>query len=126
MNELKAGIYQHYKGPQYLVLGLAHDANDDNLYEYVQVPEAGGQMISSLTGREVVVYIGLQTDAAHIGARLAVRTLEDFFAEVCGNKDCMCYGDLFRVPSPEFRCSNYHRTPRFTYVDMRYTGIPNV
>lgn len=52
------GIYQHYKSPLYLVLGLAHDAN--------------------VEGREVVVYIGLELDGAHLGPRLAVRTLEDF------------------------------------------------
>lgn len=54
--KLRLGIYRHYKGPLYQVLGLAHDAN----YE----------------GRVAVVYIGLQLDAAHLGPRLAVRNLD--------------------------------------------------
>jgi hypothetical protein len=52
------GIYRHYKGPLYQVLSLAHDANEE--------------------GRTCVVYIGLQLDGAHLGPRLAVRSLEDF------------------------------------------------
>lgn len=60
--DLRAGVYRHYKGPHYLVLGYGHDANRD--------------------GRQVVVYIGLQLDGAHSGARLAVRDVADFFAIV--------------------------------------------
>jgi hypothetical protein len=60
MTDLAMGIYRHYKGPLYQVLGLAHDANED--------------------GRTCVVYIGLQLDAAHLGPRLAVRTVSDFAA----------------------------------------------
>lgn len=58
MPELQMGVYRHYKGPLYQVLGLAHDANDPN--------------------RTCVVYFGLQLDGAHLGPRLAVRSLEDF------------------------------------------------
>lgn len=53
-----SGIYQHYKGPLYLVLGIAHDANDE--------------------GREVVVYVPLELNQAHRGPRMAVRTVADF------------------------------------------------
>lgn len=60
--EFKAGIYRHYKGPLYLVLGLAHDSN----YEK----------------RVLVVYIGLYLDEAKPGPRLAVRTYKDFYAWV--------------------------------------------
>ena len=46
--EVQAGVWQHWKHPQrprqYLVLGLAHDANED--------------------GREVVVYVPLYVDPA--------------------------------------------------------------
>jgi hypothetical protein len=70
--DLLAGVYQHYKGPLYLVLGLAHDANED--------------------GRECIVYVGLQLDQAESGARLAVRTREDFDAVVCGFGPCSGYG----------------------------------
>jgi hypothetical protein len=56
--ELKMGIYRHYKGNLYQVLGLAHDADQE--------------------GRICVVYIGLELDGAHLGPRIAVRTLETF------------------------------------------------
>jgi hypothetical protein len=49
------GTYQHWKGPQYLVLGLGHDANDDT--------------------RTAVVYLPLYPVD---GAPFAIRTLEDF------------------------------------------------
>jgi hypothetical protein len=60
--ELHAGVYRHYKGHLYLVLGYADDANTE--------------------GRTVVVYVGLQLDGAGPGARIKVRTAEDFFAPV--------------------------------------------
>jgi len=53
------GTYQHYKGPQYLVLGLGHDANDAN--------------------RTTVVYLPLYPVD---GPPFAVRTLADFEAWV--------------------------------------------
>lgn len=61
-DQLKMGIYRHYKGQLYQVIGIAHDANDED--------------------RTCVVYIGLQLDAAHLGPRMAVRTLKDFLAYV--------------------------------------------
>jgi len=57
---LQMGIYRHYKGPLYQVIGLAHDANDED--------------------RTCVVYIGLELDGAHLGPRLCVRTFRDFIA----------------------------------------------
>ncbi|HUD06395.1 MAG TPA: DUF1653 domain-containing protein [Candidatus Saccharimonadales bacterium] len=60
--EFKAGVYRHYKGPHYLVLGIAHDSNYED--------------------RIVVVYIGLELDLAKEGPRLATRTYEDFYAWV--------------------------------------------
>jgi hypothetical protein len=57
--DLPAGVYRHYKAERYyLVLGLAHDAND--------------------AARTAVVYVPLYVDPAQTGPRLAVRTLEDF------------------------------------------------
>ena len=61
--DLRAGVYRHYKAERYyLVLGLGHDANDDD--------------------RTVVVYVPLYVDAAQPGPRMAVRTLQDFVAWV--------------------------------------------
>ena len=53
------GTYQHWKGPQYLVLGLGHDANHE--------------------GRTAVVYLPLYPVD---GAPFAIRTVEDFEAWV--------------------------------------------
>jgi hypothetical protein len=52
---VEPGTYQHWKGPQYLVLGLGHDANDSS--------------------RTAVVYLPLYPVD---GAPFAIRTLEDF------------------------------------------------
>lgn len=52
---METGTYQHWKGPQYLVLGLGHDANHDD--------------------RTLVVYLPLYPVD---GPPFAVRTLEDF------------------------------------------------
>lgn len=56
---LATGTYEHYKGPQYLVLGLGHDAND--------------------AARTTVVYLPLYPVT---GPPFAVRTLADFTAWV--------------------------------------------
>jgi hypothetical protein len=56
---VKPGTYQHWKGPQYLVLGLGHDAND--------------------AARTVVVYLPLYPVD---GPPFAIRTIEDFTAWV--------------------------------------------
>lgn len=92
--DLRAGVYQHYKGPLYLVLGYGHDANAD--------------------GRTVVVYIGLELDGAKQGARLAVRTAEDFHAIVDPRS-----GEAkdFPYPSPEYPL-------RFRYVGPIWEGAP--
>lgn len=56
---MQTGTYEHWKGPQYLVLGLGHDANDAD--------------------RTLVVYLPLYPVD---GAPFAVRTLADFMAWV--------------------------------------------
>ena len=57
--ELQTGVWRHWKGREYLVLGLAHDADTD--------------------GRTVVVYVPLYDVP---GPRLAVRTVECFLEDV--------------------------------------------
>ncbi len=60
---LPTGIYRHYKGHYYLVLGYAQDSNEDS--------------------RTVVVYVGLEIGGASVDRpRMNVRTVEDFFADV--------------------------------------------
>lgn len=61
---LLAGVYRHYKGHFYEVLGYCHDADDEQ--------------------RVGVVYIGLELDEAHHGPRLAVRNASTFLGWVCG------------------------------------------
>ena len=56
---METGTYQHWKGPQYLVLGLGHDANDAD--------------------RTTVVYLPLYPVD---GPPFAVRTLADFLGWV--------------------------------------------
>lgn len=118
IHDLKAGIYQHYKGPRYLVLGLAHDANADILLRTDDTP---GE-------REVVVYVGLQMDQAHTGARLAVRTVADFFAWVHDLRSPQEFGSIceHRVihsrNGPFCHCgsySNQHIVQRFSYLGAR-------
>lgn len=78
------GVYRHYKGQLYQVLGLAHDANAEETAHWVKragdEEKGPGGIWQAFGERTVVVYIGLQLDAAHLGPRLAVRTLEDFTA----------------------------------------------
>jgi hypothetical protein len=57
--ELRAGVYRHWKGRDYLVLGLAHDAD--------------------VEGRTAVVYVPLYDVD---GPRLAVRGVEGFLEDV--------------------------------------------
>lgn len=60
--DLQAGVYRHYKGPLYLVLGYGRDSTNRRLDD-----------------RDVVVYVGLQiTGGARPGARLLVRTADEF------------------------------------------------
>jgi hypothetical protein len=104
---ISAGVYQHYKGPLYLVLGYGHDSNHE--------------------GRDVVVYVGLQLDAAKPGPRLAVRTADDFHAVVHQTGD--------RCETPDACLANvgmkgYRSThiPRFRYLGPSYQppAIPHV
>jgi hypothetical protein len=84
--DLCAGVYRHYKGPLYFVLGYGHDAN--------------------YNARQVVVYIGIQLDDAHEGPRLAVREVTDFMAIVDPRT-----GETVDHPYPS---PDYPR--RFTYI----------
>lgn len=90
LDDLRPGIYRHWKGPLYQVLGYAHDANDER--------------------RLCVVYMPLQLDGAHEGPRLAVRSygdMDDAFDDwvhpddgtVCLND---CHGSI-----PRFRWMGY-------------------
>jgi hypothetical protein len=98
MNEIKMGIYRHYRGPLYQVLGLAHDAN-------------------ALGDRTVVIYIGLQLDKAHLGPRLAVRNLKE------GDDPFLDWVDDEAAPSMVFADGTERRAwRRFTYLGPELTA----
>ncbi|MBI2599807.1 DUF1653 domain-containing protein [Candidatus Daviesbacteria bacterium] len=59
--DILAGVYQHYKGGLYLVLGLARHTE---------------------TNEKLVVYIPLYTNKSHTGPRIQVRPLKMFFEKV--------------------------------------------
>lgn len=111
--DLPAGVYRHYKGPLYQVLGYGHDAND--------------------AARDVVVYIGLQLDQAKTGPRLAVRTATDFHAHVHADRST-CYADP-NTSEAAHECSLIDdgtvtnlaqwidtHTPRFRYLGPSWEG----
>lgn len=120
--ELRAGIYRHYKGQFYQVFGYAHDSNSDSLFEQVgeydfrrvDTTEDGGD-----TMRIVVVYMAIELHGAHYGPRLAVRTVEDFFARVHkGHPNfedgTVCEGDCW---------NNHLVTQRFEYVSSEWSPV---
>jgi Protein of unknown function (DUF1653) len=111
MPDIKMGIYRHYKGPLYQVLGLAHDANDEN--------------------RICVVYIGLQLDEAHLGPRLAVRNLEkgpnSFISRLCISVPEGCSAEEHLEVDPKcYSCiehvKNIEHFSRFTYLGPYLTS----
>jgi hypothetical protein len=91
--DLPAGVYRHYKGPLYLVLGYGRDSNT--------------------VDRDVVVYVGLElTGTARPGPRLLVRDVADFHAVVdpaTGDATGEAY------PTPGYPL-------RFTYLGPEWTG----
>ena len=116
---MDAGIYRHYKGPLYLVLGLAHDANAEELHG----SSPGGLLDGRPLGeREVVVYVPLQLDGAHLGARMAVRTRADFFAHVCVKQGCEHYGKQLISGTYRVCVNGGHGYPRFAYLGETLTA----
>ena len=94
------GIYRHYKGSLYQVLGLTHDAND--------------------YGRTCVLYISLELSRAHLGPRLIVRSVDDFIEQVCDQRgDCIANDHLYHTPEC-LECKEHLRTvkhfDRFAYL----------
>lgn len=61
---MQAGVYKHYKGHYYLVLGAAR---------YTDGPQEG---------QWCVVYVGLELDGAKDGPRIMVRSWDDFHSWV--------------------------------------------
>jgi hypothetical protein len=98
---LKSGIYRHYKGHLYQVFCYAHDSNADGtpegIWECTDLAVARAAQVTytrPLEERIVVVYMGLELDAANLGPRMAVRSWHDFHLSVCWNPDCERYGTV--------------------------------
>lgn len=76
---MKLGVYRHYKGEHYLVIGVADDAN---AAEFCQADNAGRSRGSTLDKRTVVVYVPLYV-VPDSETNMAVRTVEDFEQLLC-------------------------------------------
>lgn len=120
---VNAGIYQHYKGPLYQVLGLAHDANvtvcsrdtDGDGDCYICNPYGILNLNAACrVPRIVVLYFGLQLDAAHEGPRLAVRTRSDFESYVHLPDGTVCAA-MSDTGKPESTCTAYQCVQRFKF-----------
>ena len=61
--DLRAGVYKHYKGSLYQVMGYSHNASDNNQIQ--------------------VLYIGLELDPEKPGPRFATYNWREFFETVC-------------------------------------------
>jgi hypothetical protein len=101
---LPSGIYEHYKGDRYFVLGYSSDST--NRYNGLEPP---------VVPPVVVVYISMgmprkepaETPMHHRDAR-------EFNESVCGKRGCACYGK-----KPSTACYNDHRDrvrPRFKFL----------
>jgi hypothetical protein len=114
-DEIEMGIYRHYKGPLYLVMGLAHDANAGELWK-IKFENEVPLRTEILHERTVVVYMPLQLDGAHLGPRMAVRTLEDFTQRVCRVATHRFYGKPVGPAVDD--CGG----PRFEYLGPELTA----
>jgi hypothetical protein len=118
MDDVKAGVYRHYKGPLYLVMGLAHDANADEFFSHDE------EKYFPTGEREVIVYIGLELTDAHTGPRLAIRTARDvgdaFYDLVHTGDGTACK----HVGLGSTWCSNVGQevARRFTYLGPTWEG----
>lgn len=116
MGDILAGVYRHYKGPLYLVLGLAHDANAEEFFT------ADEEKYFPTGDRAVVVYVPLQLDGAHTGPRMAIRTDREigdaFYDIVCTRSEHTHYGEA--VPLEEQVVCN--AVERFTYIGPTWEG----
>lgn len=122
--DLRAGIYRHYKGQHYQVIGYGHDANAADLYVKWDGIDGRDPCLHRPVGAErfVVIYMGLELTDAHDGPRWAVRSVDDFFAWVHAEDGERCD----RVGRGSTWCAYHQRTvvPRFDYVGPMWIPAP--
>jgi hypothetical protein len=120
--DLRAGIYRHYKGNLYQIIGYAKDANADTLLHRYMDPRIKHEIqIAPLGERIVVIYMGLELTDASRGPRMSIRTATDFFAPVCWNRDCDRFGTSGEHPATGYcsLCTAQHQ-PRFQYTGSEW------
>lgn len=102
--ELRSGVYKHYKGDLYQVIGYSHNASDDNNVQ--------------------VLYIGLEISPDKTGPRWATRDWKEFHETVCAlHGGVEAYGSLHEdwIRSDEtVRCDPNEFVERFTYMGPIY------
>lgn len=131
---LKTGVYRHYKGHLYLVLGYGEDANADNLCDYSETMDRvyrhnrgdtdGPTKPTPLSERAVVVYIPLQLSETREGPVMDVRTVDDFLAYVNpldGSKVPPSVVDECRGSLQQVEVRGYE--PRFRYIGSGFRGV---
>src|SRR5580765_8236505 len=129
MTQIESGIWRHWKGNLYQMLGIARDANAGELTIANSQEHWDEDNFRSipLGERTVVVYIGLQLDGATPGPRMNVRTLEDFIAWV-PTSDTEGQARMIAARSPGDPLGYYVRhtdtgyeIPRFEYLGPELT-----
>lgn len=109
--DLRSGVWKHYKGGLYEVIGYSQNTSDGN--------------------REQVAYVPLYTDPEKIGPRIQTRDVEEWFEYVCTMHDGMeWHSDEHAARTVEHRNSpagineskhqNESSQPRFRYMGPVY------
>lgn len=130
---MKLGLYRHFKGEHYLVIGTADDANAEDLADYQEMMQRVYAHNRGDTGvpdkptplgqRTTVVYVPLYV-VPDSETNMAVRTVEDFERKLCGvtweeDSGERCWS-CFKPLDAQDRCPDHGHTNyqvrRFEYV----------
>lgn len=114
--ELKMGVYRHYKGERYLVLGLARDANADGGRNEASLWVSHPRATTALQTRTVVVCVQLNPN---LGSKFEVRTRDDFTAwlKLNDGQPTTVLEDEWRQYVPE-QMHHYGWVQRFAYLGV--------
>jgi len=137
LRPLPSGVYQHWKGPLYLVLGYASDSNADTIGDHTKQAIIGQELedrVEPFGERIVVMYISIsgtmRDDGLPVGLHTHVRTASDFHAEVhLGNtgdfaylKDgTVCEDGCKYLRLNQHGTNNHLTVPRFKFLGPRLT-----
>lgn len=132
------GVYRHYKGQHYRVIGMGHDANADELHRVVDREFRHAGMVMGTASypeevgdRNLVVYIPLYYSKEHGNAAFAVRDFDDFTAMIHmqgGEYDeqMIVFGDPCDMYEHRYndRRTNRDRCPHGIIVQARFVREP--